>query len=104
MKMKKIRQKTPHVPPAVPSVPGPQGAFRKLRKDDYQALKLAFQDVTLADHSVQQTVALAQRAIGLARELHGQAEARAKALMNRHSLPDGNYAFSDEACSVQRMG
>lgn len=83
--------------------PRPVGAPRRFKKEDYQAIKLAMQDCTLAGQTVQQTAELAQRAMSHARELHSAALARMQKLSDRFSLPDGGFLMNDDRCEMQRV-
>lgn len=105
--MKKAKEKTPTTgeAPAAPTErtgpPRPVGAPRRFKVEDYQAIKLAMQDCTLTEQSMQQTVALAQAAVAHARQLNKDAVARMKRLLDRHSLKDGGYELDDAKCTMQ---
>ncbi len=106
MKNKKKSKKTvPEMPatPEAPREPRPVGAPRRFKQDEYDALKVVFLEAEKAEGAVQQTIALAQAAVQSSRQLHQQAVARMKKLMDRHGLPDGHYAHDDAACRLQRM-
>ncbi len=104
MKKPKLKDASPaDVPVERTGPPRPVGAPRRFKKEDYQAIKLAMQDCTLAAQSVQQTAELAQRAMAHARELHNAALARMQKLNDRFSLPDSAYLMNDDRCEMQRI-
>jgi hypothetical protein len=101
--MKRTERSNKPSPPPAPKQPKPIGPPVKVHKEQYLEIKVAIQAAQLAEQSLQQTATVAQRAFELSQQLHQQATSRVRSLLAKQNVPDGQYAFNDDKCTMQRM-